>query len=111
MTSEASARDVFDGARYVAFSGDGEIVCVWHGSHTVNVYGVHTAPVAAPASSFGVIDAITVGDFETGEITLPDAREGIEILSSSQSGLGERAAWSDDAVEPSSQRTHRGAGA
>lgn len=66
-------QDVFDEARYVEFSEDGLIVAVWHGSHTINVYEVHSG-VYEP------VDAIGVGDFVTGETTLQDVKDGIQIL-------------------------------
>lgn len=69
------ALDVFDGVRYVEFSTDGGIVAVWHGGHTINVYGTPTT-----LAEYAPIDALTVGDVSTGETTLADAKEGIQIL-------------------------------
>lgn len=66
-------KDVLDEARYVSFSDDGLVMAVWHGGHTINVYGV-------PEHQYESVDAITVGDFETGQTTLIDAMDGIEIL-------------------------------
>jgi hypothetical protein len=52
----SSAKDVFDEARYVAFSDDEQIVAVWHGGHTINVYQVnHLAD-----GGYEAVDAISI---------------------------------------------------
>lgn len=70
------APDVFDEAHYVAFSEDNELIAVWHGGHTINLY----APSRRYNDEFNPVDAISVGGFEAGETTLSDVKEGIEIL-------------------------------
>lgn len=62
--------DVVDGARYVEKIGVTQFA-VWHGGHTVNFYSTEGI-TAHPTTS------ISVGDFETGEVTLEDVKEGIE---------------------------------
>lgn len=65
--------DAIDGARYVAKVNEFTIA-VWHGGHTVNFYGHDAArlPEVTPTTT------ISVGDFETGETTLEDVKDGIE---------------------------------
>jgi len=69
--------ETIDQAQYVeVLDPDNELTryAVWHGGHTVNVY--ETLPACkgnnvVPARTFNV------GDFETGEVTIEDVKEGI----------------------------------
>ena len=60
-------KDALDEAQYVKFN-DAWSFAVWHGGHTVNFYSlVEGQPMPT--------DSISVGDFETGEVTLEDVKE------------------------------------
>ena len=70
-------KEVFDNARYVEFSNDGLVVCVWSGGHAVNVYSVVQMKYGVVFMEMSVFH---VGDISTGETSVQDAQEGIEIL-------------------------------
>jgi len=73
-----SLKDALDDARYVDARERGGIteIWVWHGGHTVNFYREALDP--EPRGTLHPSTCISVGDFETGETTLEDVREGIE---------------------------------
>ena len=63
-----------DEARYVKWDATGDIVAVWHGGPTVNVYWIYDSD-AKP------IDTFTIGDESTTDIPLEEAKESmIEYL-------------------------------
>lgn len=65
--------DVIDGARYVEKIHEFGFA-VWHGGHTVNFYAHDMSQLPEVTATH----TISVGDFETGEVTLEDVKDGIE---------------------------------
>jgi hypothetical protein len=70
--------ETLDGARYIEVLGPDEEFrryAVWMGGHTVNVY--ERLP-ACESDNVEPCRAFEVGDFETGEVTVEDVKEGID---------------------------------
>ncbi len=63
------AMRAIDGAKLVLTRPEVWAVFVWHGSHTVNVYGV---------PNWNSVDCFTVGDFEQQTASEDDVRRGAE---------------------------------
>ena len=70
--------DVFDGAKLVKVYDDhlpSKSIAVWHGGHTINFYNVHGEPAGIELEA---VETISIGDFETGEVSREEAEEAIE---------------------------------
>jgi len=70
---------VLDGARHVETRHDAGSLhefAVWHGGHTVNFYQVKRD--GFPIQVFPT-HTVSVGDYETGEVSLDEVREAIDF--------------------------------
>lgn len=71
-----SLKEAIDNAQYVEYL-DNHNFAVWHGGHTVNFY-----QESINNDTFGLevypTHSMSVGDFETGEVTLQEVKEGID---------------------------------
>lgn len=65
-----SLQSAIDNAHLVKFANDRHFA-VWHGGHTINFY-------TKAGDEIKPSDSISIGDFETGEVTRQEAHEAIE---------------------------------